>query len=117
MTGKKGDSLGADLGVLWYAGKHDLPAAADDYWDAYTNVPALTSPTCARGGGLGVDPGAAIDEFASRVSKALLDTRTALAAVGDALVWVADTYAATDTSCQSAFNRKKGALEAAGGQP
>lgn len=110
MPGKSGAELGADLGALWHAGKHTLPQVADDYWDAATNIPTLTAPITARGGGLGQDPGGAIDGYAGRVYRMLLDTRLALSEVAEALVWVADEYAATDASCRAEFERKKGAL-------
>lgn len=115
MTGKAGVPLGADLGELRFAGKRTLPAAAEDYWSAYTSVPGMCSQLCTRGGGLGADPGGEIDAYLSRVNKMLLDTRTSLALVGEALVWVADEYASADSSCQQEFQRKQNALDKANG--
>ncbi len=112
MTGKTGEILGADLGKLWHAGKHDLPLVADDYRSAWFKTPSSVSSLCSRGGGLGSNPGAHLDSVIDRVNKFLKDTETALNEVGEALVWVADEYAATDASCQSAFNAKKKAMEA-----
>lgn len=107
MTGKTGYELGVELGRLWNAGKHDLPKVADDYWSACTSVPTYNAPACSRGGGLGSDPGSSIDDYAGRVYKMLLETRTSVSAVADALVWIADEYAKTDESCRQAFNATK----------
>ncbi|GAB3775483.1 hypothetical protein FB382_004147 [Nocardioides ginsengisegetis] len=115
MAGKHGQELGADLGALWYAGNHDLPQVADDYWVAWAATPSSTSGSCRRGGGLGVDPGASIDAFEDRINKMLLDTNIALTEVGKALCWVADEYRRTDESCEAEFNRRRAALQAAGG--
>lgn len=115
MTGKSGDELGVELGRLWNAGRHDLPKVAEDYWEACTNVPSLVSAQCERGGGLGADPGASIDAFGQRVYKMLLDTRTSVSLVGDALVWIADEYAATDQSCQASFAQTKTEVDQAEG--
>ncbi|NHC23590.1 hypothetical protein G6553_10460 [Nocardioides sp. IC4_145] len=114
MTGKRGDELGVELGRLWYAGTHDLPAVAEDYWTACTNVPSLVSAQCARGGGLGADPGASIDDYSSRIYQMLLGTRTSVALVGEALVWIADEYAKTDASCRASFESTKTEMEAVG---
>jgi hypothetical protein len=111
VGGKTGDALGADLGRIWHAGKHDLPAVADDYGTAWGHVPYSVSSTCRRGNGLGSNPGASLDSMFDRVNKFLKDTETALDEVGEALVWVADEYAKTDASCQAAFNAKKQSLE------
>jgi len=78
-------------------------------------VPGASSQLCARGGGLGVDPGGEIDAYLSRVNRMLLETRTSLALVGEALVWVANEYANTDASCQQEFNRKREALDEVNG--
>lgn len=109
--GKTGDALGADLGQLWFAGHHDLPLVADDYGTAKTKTPDSVESACTRGSGLGSNPGSHLDAMLSRVNKFLKDTETALDEVGQALVWVADTYAATDASCQAEFERKKNALQ------
>ncbi|WP_460853095.1 hypothetical protein [Nocardioides montaniterrae] len=111
MTGKHGAVLGADLGALWHAGKHDLHLVAVDYGTAWSDIPVSISGFCRRGNGIGSDPGASLDNMLDRVNKMLLDTQTAVTAVGAALVWVADEYAATDASCRDAFNAKKKSLQ------
>jgi hypothetical protein len=115
MTGKRGDALGADLGALWYAGKHDLPDMAADYQTAWVNTPSGVSGSTSRGGGLGYDPGAQIDEMCDRVNKLLLDTKAVLVDVGEALVWVADQYAATDSSCKASYQSMQNYLEETNG--
>ena len=115
MTGKSGDALGADLGSLWYAGKHDLPTMANDYRYAWDETPYSISGLTGRGGGLGVDPGGQLDAMCDRVNKFLLDSESVLDHVGQALVWVANHYAATDASCAAAYNKTKDYLEQNGG--
>lgn len=107
MTGKHGDALGADLGALWYAGKHDLPDMAADYHEAWTKTPYAVSGITGRGGGLGSDPGAQLDLMCDRVNKFLSDTETVCTDVGTALVWIADNYAATDQTCVTNFEKTK----------
>lgn len=110
MAGKTGDTLGVDLARVRYAGSHDLPAVSDDYLTAYGKVPVSVAWRCARTG-LGQDPSAALDGVIDRVNKFLLDTRTALDDTGEALVWIADEYATTDSTCQAAFNAERQDLE------
>lgn len=115
MTGKRGDALGADLGALWYAGKHDLPDMAEDYSTAWVNTPSGTRGSTTRGGGLGFDPGSQLDEMCERVNKFLLDTKAVLTDVGEALVWVADEYAATDDTCKASYKSMQNYLEETNG--
>ena len=111
MSGKRGDALGADLGALWYAGKHDLPDMAADYLIAWSNTVSVVSSRTRRGGGIGFDPGSELDAMCERVNKFLLDTRSALLGVGEALVWVADEYAATDENCRATYRSMQAYLE------
>lgn len=114
MTGKRGYVLGSHLGTLWRSGRDDLPRVADDYRAARRLTPSSVSSLCARGGGLGHDPSAELDAMIDRVNGFLRDTEQALNEVAEALIWVADEYAATDASCQEQFLAKKKSLQEIG---
>ena len=103
-------TLGADLFDLWNAGKHMLPAAAESVQGAWNTTPASIKSYCTRSGPIGLvpdGPGQAIDNVLEYLNRALSDSAQNLRLTGDALVWLANQYAATDADAKAEFDRKK----------
>ncbi len=105
--GLTGAELGAELGNIYKMGKQILPGVADDFNSAYLNTPVIASSNTQRGGGLGADPGPAMDGLLEKLNKATQDTETTLRDVADRLVWTANDFKTTDTEAMNEFDRRR----------
>jgi hypothetical protein len=104
------NALGVHLGRLYVAGKTDLPAAAQDFTDAWIATPVSISSTTARGGGIGHDPGSVMDKLFTLMNDAMTRTSTRLDEVGAALVAAAELYLTTDQDVRDGFKSAAGEL-------
>lgn len=106
----QGEDLGVELGKVYHAGKTLLPKVAGDVFDAWTHTPTLISGSTARGGGIGKDPGAALDAMLTKLNEMTYTTSQILNDVGAALVVTANDYSTTDHAVKTAFDNEKIAL-------
>lgn len=103
-------SLGVHLGRLYVAGKTDLPAAAEDFTQAWVATPVSIASATARGGGIGHDPAATIDKLLGLMNTAMTTTSSRLEDVGAALVAAATLYLGTDQDVRDGFKSAAGEL-------
>jgi hypothetical protein len=114
--GKQGTELGVELSELWLCGRSYLPSAAEAT-AAANKIVAGTGGDASIFARPGVMPGIpgvgsvtgdvypVWDEVRDEFQRILAEAADNLYAVGDALVRVAETYAATDTAAEDEMHR------------
>jgi hypothetical protein len=125
-VGKSGKELGVELSELWLCGTSYLPSAADGIVRA-NGIVAGTSADSSRFQRHGVVPGTpgitgavvgqvypVWDRLRDEFQTVLAESAENLYATGEALVRVADTYAATDTAAAEELKRLQGRYVAGG---
>jgi hypothetical protein len=115
---KEGTELGVELSELWLCGRSYFPSAAAATADANRIVSGTSGDASifARPGVMPGIPGVGSvtgdvypvwDEVRDELQRILAEAADNLYAVGDALVRVADTYAATDAAAEAEMERLK----------
>lgn len=110
-----GEALGVELGTIYEYGRVTLPQLSTEYDQAWMFTPTAVGAITARGGGLGMDPGAKFDSLLDVLNKATAQTRDVLTEVAQRLVWAADDYHGADSAAERVFNAQKRKADAEAG--
>lgn len=109
-----GETLGADLGDLYNAGKYGLPGAADELSSGSKAVPAADSMSFFRSSNLGsgsYGPMDDINAYATRLQSLLSTSSSNISDTAAALVYLANHYHGVDTTATAVFNQRKKELD------
>jgi hypothetical protein len=104
MTHSHGEHLGVELAELWLCGRSYLPAAADGVFSAYSMVTFSIVPP--SGPMTRVYP--VWEGLRKELQKVLKQSTENIYESGDALVRVADLYAAQDTEAAKSMKVEEG---------
>ncbi|WP_157538469.1 MULTISPECIES: hypothetical protein [unclassified Nocardioides] len=109
---ESGYDLGVDLSRLWWAGKYHIGETVVGHMEAAANNVPSEAGDLYRSGGWGAPdgangPAAAIESYASKLHTMLVTNARNFREVGEALVLVANDYAATDQAARDELNNRK----------